>query len=85
MVENIHKLYSYGLFITAGFIVGFDSEKASMADAMADFIEECAIPVSMRAALRIAEYPTDAAAGAGKGGCTKATMSCARTTLATSA
>ncbi|HVZ50737.1 MAG TPA: B12-binding domain-containing radical SAM protein [Pseudolabrys sp.] len=47
MVENIHKLYSYGLFVTAGFIVGFDSEKASIADAMADFIEESAIPVAM--------------------------------------
>ena len=47
MAENIHKLYSYGLFVTAGFIVGFDSEKGSIADAMADFIDECAIPVSM--------------------------------------
>ncbi|MFA6265637.1 MAG: DUF4070 domain-containing protein, partial [Pseudolabrys sp.] len=47
IVENIHKLYGYGLFVTAGFIVGFDNEKGSIADAMADFIEECAIPVSM--------------------------------------
>ena len=47
MAENIHKLYSYGLFVTAGFIVGFDSEKGSIADAMAEFIDECAIPVSM--------------------------------------
>ena len=47
MAENIHKIYSYGLFVTAGFIVGFDNEKESIADAMADFIEECAIPVSM--------------------------------------
>jgi radical SAM superfamily enzyme YgiQ (UPF0313 family) len=47
MAENIHKLYGYGLFVTAGFIVGFDNEKGSIADAMADFIEECAIPVSM--------------------------------------
>jgi radical SAM superfamily enzyme YgiQ (UPF0313 family) len=47
MVENIHKLYSYGMFVTAGFIVGFDNEKGSIADAMAEFIDECAIPVSM--------------------------------------
>jgi radical SAM superfamily enzyme YgiQ (UPF0313 family) len=47
MAENIHKLYGYGLFVTAGFIVGFDNEKGSIADAMADFIEESAIPVSM--------------------------------------
>ena len=47
MAENIHKLYSYGMFVTAGFIVGFDNEKGSIADAMAEFIDECAIPVSM--------------------------------------
>ena len=47
MAANIHKIYSYGLFVTAGFIVGFDNENGSIADAMADFIEECAIPVSM--------------------------------------
>jgi hypothetical protein len=35
------------MFVTAGFIVGFDSEEASMADAMADFIQESAIPVCM--------------------------------------
>ena len=44
---NIHKIYRHGMFVTAGFIVGFDTERLSMADAMADFIEECAIPVAM--------------------------------------
>src|ERR1043165_2390488 len=43
----VHKIYSYGMFVTAGFIVGFDTEKMSMADSMADFIEDCAIPVCM--------------------------------------
>ncbi|WP_119632043.1 B12-binding domain-containing radical SAM protein [Methylocaldum marinum] len=47
MVESIHKIYSYGMMVTAGFIVGFDSEKDSVADAMADFIEAAAIPVCM--------------------------------------
>lgn len=47
IAESIHKIYSAGMFVTAGFIVGFDTEKVSMADAMADFIEEAAIPVSM--------------------------------------
>jgi hypothetical protein len=47
LAESIHKLYASGLFVTAGFIVGFDSEKASMADAMVALIEEAAIPVSM--------------------------------------
>ena len=47
IAESIHKLYAAGLFVTAGFIVGFDSEKESIAEAMIDLIEEAAIPVSM--------------------------------------
>ena len=45
--DSIHKLYAAGLFVTAGFIVGFDSESQSMADAMVELIEEAAIPVCM--------------------------------------
>lgn len=44
---SIHKIYGAGMFVTAGFIVGFDSERVSIADAMVDFIEDCAIPVCM--------------------------------------
>jgi radical SAM superfamily enzyme YgiQ (UPF0313 family) len=47
IAECVHKIYSYGMFVTAGFIVGFDSEKVSIANSMTDFIEECAIPVCM--------------------------------------
>src|SRR6476646_1413066 len=47
IAECIHKIYSYGMFVTAGFIVGFDTEKASMGKAMIDFIEEANIPVCM--------------------------------------
>ena len=36
-----------GMFVTAGFILGFDSETGSVAQPMADFIEEAAIPVAM--------------------------------------
>ncbi len=45
--DSIHRIYAAGLFVTAGFIVGFDSEKESMADAMVELIEEAAIPVCM--------------------------------------
>jgi radical SAM superfamily enzyme YgiQ (UPF0313 family) len=47
LVESIHKIYDAGLFVTAGFIVGFDSEKGSVADAMIELIEDAAIPVCM--------------------------------------
>lgn len=47
IAECIHKIYSYGMFVTAGFIVGFDTEKVSMGQAMIDFIEEASIPVCM--------------------------------------
>jgi radical SAM superfamily enzyme YgiQ (UPF0313 family) len=47
LANSVHKIYRAGMFVTAGFIVGFDSEEVSMADAMADFIQEAAIPVSM--------------------------------------
>ena len=47
LADSVHKIYRAGMFVTAGFIVGFDSEEGSIADAMADFIEEFAIPVCM--------------------------------------
>jgi hypothetical protein len=47
IAASIHKIYAAGIFVTAGFIVGFDTEKAAIAKAMADFIEESAIPVCM--------------------------------------
>jgi radical SAM superfamily enzyme YgiQ (UPF0313 family) len=47
LVDSVHKIYRAGMFVMAGFIVGFDSEEVSMADAMADFIAESAIPVCM--------------------------------------
>jgi radical SAM superfamily enzyme YgiQ (UPF0313 family) len=47
IAESIHKIYAAGMLVTAGFIVGFDSEKVSIAEAMIEFIEEAAIPVCM--------------------------------------
>lgn len=47
LVESIHKIYAAGMFVTAGFIVGFDSEKGSIADEMIELIEDAAIPVCM--------------------------------------
>jgi hypothetical protein len=47
LVASIHKIYAAGMFVTAGFILGFDSEKASVSDAVVGFIEDAAIPICM--------------------------------------
>jgi radical SAM superfamily enzyme YgiQ (UPF0313 family) len=47
LIESIHKIYRAGMVVTAGFIVGFDSEKTEVADTITHFIELSAIPVAM--------------------------------------
>jgi hypothetical protein len=47
LVESIHKIYRSGMFVTAGFIVGFDSENTEVGGSIARFIELSAIPVAM--------------------------------------
>ena len=45
--NSIHKIYGAGIFVLAGFIVGFDSERGSIAEPMIDCIEGTSIPVCM--------------------------------------
>jgi hypothetical protein len=45
--DSVYKIYDAGIFVNAGFIVGFDSEKGSIAQGMVDCIEDTAIPVCM--------------------------------------
>jgi radical SAM superfamily enzyme YgiQ (UPF0313 family) len=47
IVDSVHKIYAAGIFVTAGFIVGFDTERSSVADEMIAFIRESAIPISL--------------------------------------
>ena len=47
IAASIHAIYAAGMFVTAGFIVGFDSERGSVAEPMIALINEAAIPVSM--------------------------------------
>ena len=47
LADSIHKIYRAGMSVNAGFIVGFDSEKAGVAAAMVELIEASAIPVAM--------------------------------------
>jgi radical SAM superfamily enzyme YgiQ (UPF0313 family) len=47
IAASVHRIYAAGLFVVAGFIVGFDSERGPVVDATAQLIEEAAIPICM--------------------------------------
>lgn len=47
LAASIRRIYAHGMFVNAGFILGFDAEKENVADAMIACIEEAAIPVCM--------------------------------------
>lgn len=47
LAESVHKIYDAGIMVTAGFIIGFDSEKNRMAEPMIELIEDAMIPVAM--------------------------------------
>jgi len=47
LADSVHKIYRAGMFVMAGFIVGFDSEADSVADSMVSCIEATAIPACM--------------------------------------
>ena len=51
IVESIHRIHSAGIFVSAGFIVGFDTEDGSVTSAMVGLIEDAALPVCMVALL----------------------------------
>jgi radical SAM superfamily enzyme YgiQ (UPF0313 family) len=47
IAESIHKIYAHGMFVNAGFIIGFDTEKGSVSRGIIDCIEATGIPVNM--------------------------------------
>jgi radical SAM superfamily enzyme YgiQ (UPF0313 family) len=47
IVESVRKIYRAGIFVNAGFIIGFDGEKNRVAEAMIACIEDAAIPICM--------------------------------------
>jgi radical SAM superfamily enzyme YgiQ (UPF0313 family) len=47
IADSVHKIYGAGMFVLAGFIVGFDTEKGGVAAAMVECIEATSIPVCM--------------------------------------
>jgi len=47
IVERVHKLYHYGMAVTAGFIMGFDNEKPGTDQVMIRCIDDTAICMAM--------------------------------------
>ncbi|SHL34708.1 B12-binding domain-containing radical SAM protein [Roseibium suaedae] len=47
IAKSVHKIYDAGIWVLAGFIVGFDQESDQVASEITALIEEAAIPVSM--------------------------------------
>ena len=45
--ESLLKIYSYGIFVNTGYIVGFDTERGSVAPGILDLIEASSVPVNM--------------------------------------
>jgi len=47
LAESINRIYDAGMFVFAGFIIGFDQETSSAVELMIECIEATAIPVCM--------------------------------------
>ncbi|MES0880461.1 B12-binding domain-containing radical SAM protein [Roseibium sp. SCP14] len=47
IAKSVHKIYDAGIFVLAGFIVGFDEESDKVAEEISALIDEAAIPVAM--------------------------------------
>jgi len=45
--ESVRKIYSYGIFVNTGYIVGFDAERGSVAQGILELIQASATPVNM--------------------------------------
>lgn len=47
LTTSIHKIHRAGMFVIAGFIVGFDTEKGSISDGMVECVEDTGIAICM--------------------------------------
>ncbi len=47
IAQSVHRIYAAGMFVIAGFIVGFDTERGAVDQGIVDCIEATAIPVCM--------------------------------------
>ncbi|MBV9840287.1 MAG: B12-binding domain-containing radical SAM protein [Sphingomonadaceae bacterium] len=46
IAESVHRIYGAGIYVSAGFIVGFDTETGGMAGSMAGCIRDTSIPIA---------------------------------------
>jgi radical SAM superfamily enzyme YgiQ (UPF0313 family) len=51
LLEAVHKIQSYNLFISAGMIVGFDHDDAGIFDEQYEFLQKAQIPIVMLSVL----------------------------------
>ncbi|MCB4768117.1 B12-binding domain-containing radical SAM protein [Ancylobacter sp. Lp-2] len=47
IADSVERIYAAGIYVTAGFIVGFDTERGDMATPMIDCVQSSNIPVAM--------------------------------------
>ncbi len=47
LADSVYRIYRAGMFVVAGFIIGFDTEKGNVAAGMVDCIEATSIPICM--------------------------------------
>ena len=47
IADSVHRIYAAGMFVIAGFIVGFDTERGAVDQGIVDCIEATGIPVCM--------------------------------------
>ena len=46
IADSVHRIYHAGMYVAAGFIVGFDAEKGGVAAAMTECIRETSVPTA---------------------------------------
>jgi radical SAM superfamily enzyme YgiQ (UPF0313 family) len=51
LVQAVHKIQSYNLFVSAGMIVGFDNDDPSIFDEQYEFLQKAQIPIVMLSVL----------------------------------
>lgn len=47
LIESVHRIYSHGMVVNGGFIVGFDGETRDIAQSMAACVEDAGISIAM--------------------------------------